>query len=133
VKAEDGLMPAAVKVIHARDFVRAEADGTLLLEDSLRMLGEIAAAAADLREHDVIIDVRQADSRLSAADLWTLAQRLAGHRHLQLRKTAVLCPQERFDKARFFAMCAEYRGFCIRAFTDYESAMEWIIFDRDES
>jgi hypothetical protein len=126
-------MPAAVKVIQARDFIRAEADGTFVIEDSLRMLGDIAAAAADLREHDVVVDVRQADSQLSAADLWTLALKLAEYRHMQLRKTAVLCPLERFDKARFFALCAENQGFRIRAFTDYESAMEWIIFDRIES
>jgi hypothetical protein len=126
-------MPAAVKVIHARDFIRAQADGSFLFEDSLRLLGDIAAAAADLKDHDVVVDVRHAESRLSAADLWTLARKLAEHRHLQLRKTAVLCPLERFDKASFFAMCAENQGFRIRAFTDYEAAMEWIIYEGRES
>jgi hypothetical protein len=126
-------MPAAVKVIRARDFIRAQADGSFLIEDSLRLLGDIAAAAAGLKEHDVVVDVRQADSPLSAADLWTLAQKLAEYRHVHLRKTAVLCPLERFDKARFFAMCAENQGYRIRAFTDYEAAMEWIISEGGES
>ena len=124
-------MAPPVKVIHARDFIRAGADGSFHIEDSLRMLAEIAAAAADLKEHDVVVDVRQAQSQLSVSDLWTLAQKLAEYRHTQLRKTAVLCPMERFDKVRFFAMCAENQGFRIRAFTDYESAMEWVIFDRE--
>jgi len=39
----------------------------------------------------------------------------------------VLCPLEKFDHSRFFALCAENRGFSIRAFTSYEEAMEWLI------
>jgi len=41
----------------------------------------------------------------------------------------VLCPLEKFDRARFFAMCAENRGFNMRAFADYEQAMEWLMAD----
>jgi hypothetical protein len=122
-------VPARVKVIHGRDFIRAQPEGVLQIEDSLRLLLEIAAAAADLKEHDVVLDMRHVDSQLSAADLWTLSQKLAEYRNVFTRKTAVLCPLERFDKARFFAMSAENQGFNIRAFTAYESAMEWILFD----
>jgi hypothetical protein len=39
----------------------------------------------------------------------------------------VLCPLERFDHSRFFALCAENRGFDVRAFVSYEDAMEWLI------
>ena len=45
------------------------------------------------------------------------------------RRTAILCPIERFDHARFFALCAEHRGFNIQAFTSYEEAMEWLLSD----
>lgn len=33
---------------------------------------------------------------------------------------------ERFDQARFFALCAENQGFNVQAFTSYEEAMEWL-------
>ena len=124
--------PPHVKVIHGRDFIRAQPQGDLHIEDSLRLLLDIAAAAADLKAHDVVLDMRQVDSHLSAADLWTLAQKLTEYRDVFTRKTAVLCPLERFDKARFFAMSAENHGFNIRAFTDYEGAMEWILFDEQQ-
>jgi hypothetical protein len=39
----------------------------------------------------------------------------------------VLCPLEKFDNARFFALCAENRGVNVHAFTSYEDAMEWLI------
>ena len=35
----------------------------------------------------------------------------ARHRSAFSRKTAVLCPTNSFDNARFFAYCAENRGF----------------------
>jgi hypothetical protein len=43
------------------------------------------------------------------------------------RRTAILCPLEKFDRSRFFALCAENRGFNIQVFTSYEEAMEWLI------
>jgi hypothetical protein len=42
-------------------------------------------------------------------------------------KTAVLCPLARFDHAAFFALCAESRGFQVRAFTSLVGAYEWLI------
>jgi len=43
------------------------------------------------------------------------------------RKIAVLCPVERFDDAAFFALCAENRGFRVKAFTSFEDAIDWLI------
>ncbi len=79
-----------------------------------------------------MLDVRLTESEMSPADLWFLAQKLAEFRSVFTRKTAVLCPLERFDRARFFALCAENRGLNVRAFTSYESAMEWILFNEGE-
>ena len=42
-------------------------------------------------------------------------------------RTAILCPIERFDHARFFALCGENHGFNIHVLTWYEEAMEWLI------
>jgi hypothetical protein len=66
---------------------------------------------------------------LTTRDLWDLAEKLTEGEMSRVHKTAVLCPHERFDHARFFAMCAERRGFNIRAFLSYEDAMEWLIAD----
>ena len=43
--------------------------------------------------------------------------------------TAVLCPMERFDRARFFALLADSKGFDVEAFTSYEEAMSWLSGD----
>jgi hypothetical protein len=122
-------MPTQVKVIHARDFVRATAEGVLDLEESGRLLVELFTAGAHLDNFDVILDTRKAQSELSAADLWSLAVRLANYRRILGGRTVVLCPTERFERATFFASCAENRGLDIRPFTSFEDAMEWLIED----
>ena len=120
-------MPTNIKVIHANDLVRARPEGEAYLEDAEQLIRDIVAAGAGLEEFEVLIDVRRVTGSLSATDLWSLAEKLAKFRSTFARRTAVLCPLEKFDHTRFFALCAENRGFDIRAFTAYEEAMEWLI------
>jgi len=122
-------MPAQIKVIRANDFIRAKPTGELDLEASERLLAGIAEAAAALDDFEILVDTREAQGTMSATDLWFLADKLVHYRSTFARKTAVLCPLEKFDRARFFAMCAENHGFNIQAFTDYEQAMEWLMAD----
>jgi hypothetical protein len=120
------MEPANVKVIHAHEFVRARPGGVLDLEASEALLLDIARAAEGLDRVEVLIDTRQAEGQLGAADLWFLADRLAKHRHAFSGKTAVLCPVARFDRARFFALLADSKGFDVEAFTSYEEAVAWL-------
>jgi len=119
-------MSATVRVIHATDFLKATAEGEIDLAESKRLLVELASAT-DLADYEVILDTRKAHSSLSADDLWHFAEALGSVRETLPRKTAVLCPRERFDHASFFALCAQCRGFKVRAFTSYEEAMDWLM------
>ena len=126
-------MPANVKVIQAHEFVRARPGGVLNLEASEQLLLDIAKAAEGLSRIEILVDTRHAEGQLGAADLWFLADRLGRHRHAFSGKTAVLCPAERFDRARFFALLADSKGFDVEAFTSYEEAVEWLSADREAS
>ena len=119
-------MPATVRIIHATDFIKATAEGELDLEESKRLLVEIASAT-DLVDYELVLDTRKAHSSMSVTDLWYLAAEINKVGKNLPRKTAVLCPHERFDHAGFFALCAQNRGFNVRAFTCFEDAMEWLI------
>jgi hypothetical protein len=112
-------MPTNIRIIHAQDFLRATPEGRLDLEESKQLLIDLAAASAAWGDHDIILDTRQARSGLSAFDLWYLARELAIHRKDLGGKKAVLCPLERFDRAEFFALCAQDRGLQVQAFTSY--------------
>lgn len=119
-------MARNIRIIHARDIICARPDGALDLEASEKLIREIAGASAPLADFDLVVDTRNATSRLSASDLWFLADRLISYRKSPAHKIAVLCPAERFDHASFFAMCAEKEGFNMQAFTSFEDAMDWL-------
>jgi hypothetical protein len=120
-------MPTDVRVILAKDFIRATSAGELDLESSKKALEDVASAAAQLVDYVILLDTRRARVQMSVMDLWHLAADLGNLRNTFYRKTAVLCPVERFDDAAFFALCSENRGFRIKAFTSFEDAMNWLI------
>jgi hypothetical protein len=120
-------MPHNVKVIRASDFIRAKPEGHVDLAMAEKLLKAIAEAGAGLEDFDVLVDIRRISGRLKPGELWSLAQTLASYRRKVGNRTAVLCPLERFDNVRFFALCAENRGMNVHAFTSYEAAMEWLI------
>jgi hypothetical protein len=116
-----------VRVIQARDFVRATPEGVADLKTAENLLAELARHAAGIEDFDVLVDTRRVSGSLSAAQLWFLSEHLARYHDNFAHKTAILCPAERFDHAQFFALCAENRGFNIMAFDNYEDAMEWLL------
>ena len=126
-------MPTNVRVIHPRDFLRVRADGRVDLEMGKDLLQQVADAAEPLGAYEVLIDIRDAVGRLTPDEVHELAGSLVRFRHTFLHRTAVLCPRDRFDNARFFSLLAASYGFQnIRAFIGYEDAMEWLMSpDRD--
>lgn len=120
-------MSTDIRIIHAHEFIKATPGGQLDLENAKKLLMEIASASAPLVDYEIILDTRRAQSGLSVSDLWDLAAELSNLGKVFLRKTAVLCPLEQFDRASFFALCAQNRGFRISAFTSFEDAIEWLI------
>lgn len=119
-------MPTKIIVIHAHDFIKASPQGQLDLETSKQLLLEIVLASAPLVDCEIILDTRKAQSEMSVSDLWHLAAELSGHRNVFSGRTAVLCPLEQFDRASFFALCAQNRGFKVMAFTSFEDAIDWL-------
>jgi hypothetical protein len=120
-----------IRVISARDFVKATPEGKFDFEKSVDFLISVASAASALNEHEVLIDTRKTDCELSPAELWHLAAELDVRRRAFSGRTAVLCPTERFDQAGFFALCAHNRGFRVKAFASFEEAIEWLMTSPD--
>lgn len=120
-------MPTSIRIVHARDFVRATTDGAFDFETAKKLLIEIASATSHLADYEMLLDTRKAQVAMSVTDLWYLATEVVRRREAFSRKTAVLCPVGEFDFAAFFALCAENRGLWIKAFTSFEDAIEWLI------
>ncbi len=120
-------MSTNIRIISARDFVRATPDGQFDFEKSMSFLISVASASSAVNDHEILIDTRKTDCELTPSELWTLAAELDGRRRAFSGRTAVLCPGERFDQAGFFALCAHNRGFRVKAFTSFEEAIDWLL------
>ena len=119
-------MPTNVRIIHARDCVRATPEGGVDRAAGQRLLEELVAASRGLAAFDVLLDMRRVQPTLTTADLWFLADHLAGLPELRWRRIAVLPPDGGFDRAAFFAIVASTRGVRIRAFASFEEAIDWL-------
>jgi hypothetical protein len=125
-------MSTNIRVIHQLDFLRVRADGRADMDMAKSLLARVAATAASLEEYEVLIDIRDTVGQLTPDEVCELAASLDQFRGTFLRKTAVLCPRERFDNAKLFSLLAGSHGFRnIRAFLNYEDAMEWLLGSED--
>jgi hypothetical protein len=80
-----------------------------------------------LADYEIIIDVRNAEVKLTTTDLWYLADELLNfYNTFSRRKTAIVASPEGFDREEFFALCAQNRGFPVMAFTSFEDAFDWL-------
>ncbi len=125
-------MPVNDKIIRATDFLIATPTGQVDFEKSKRLLLTIASAATNLVAHEILLDMRSAQSKLSATDVWILAAELSRRRTAFPGKIAVLCRLNGSGQAAFFALCAQNRGFPVRAFTSFENALEWLSADQPQ-
>ena len=126
-KHAEGTILVDIKIIRTHAFIKATPEGRLDRENLKKLFIDIASAAATSDDCGILIDTRKAQSRMSASDLWYLAAQLSKLGEAFSRKTAVLCPRERFDRVGFFALCAQNRGFLVNVFTSFEDAIEWLM------
>ena len=118
-------MPAAIEVTQVKPFFRATAYGVHDVEQAKAAIGRLAELVA-AEPGGVLIDVREAASFLSLAEVQTLLDEFAMRKIGAGRKTAVLCPESRYDNTHFFAVSARGMGLDVHAFTSFEEACDWL-------
>ena len=115
------------KIIHAKDFIKANPTGRVDIEESKKVLGQIADMIKVMGDYEILLDVRAAYGNLNQADLWELVLELGRHRKAFRNKIAIIArDDEQFNKAIFVEMCANIDGFKVSAFTDFEQAINWL-------
>jgi hypothetical protein len=120
-------MKIRYKIINAKDFIKAKPTGEIDLEESKKLLGQIAAMASPPADYEVLIDARESYGNLNYADVWELVAELGRHSEAFRNKIALLVrDDEQFDKASFMELCAKNRGFKVAAFIDFEEATNWL-------
>ncbi|MHC4154115.1 MAG: hypothetical protein ACYSTZ_12410 [Planctomycetota bacterium] len=120
-------MKVRYKIINAKDFIRAKPTGEIDLEQSKKLLGQIAAMAGPPADYEILIDTREMYGNLNYADMWELVSELGRHSEAFRNKIALLArDDEQFDKVSFMELCAKNRGFKVAAFTSFERTIDWL-------
>ncbi|HUU17165.1 MAG TPA: hypothetical protein VMW72_08455 [Sedimentisphaerales bacterium] len=118
------------KIIQAKDFIKAKPTGQIDLDESKKVLGQIAKMEELIGDHELLVDLREVHSNLDKDDLFELILELGRHKEAFRSKIAVMArDDEQFNKAVFLEMCANIDGFTVMAFTDYEEAINWLQSD----
>jgi hypothetical protein len=121
-------MDLNIRLIHSRDFIRTTPEGDLDLAMSKEIILRLAVENARPGQYDILIDIRGTTKRLSHFDVAKLVQVMIDHRESFRSRLAILIePGERFDDAKFMELYAGNRGFQVRAFNDFEEAMDWLV------
>ena len=80
---------------------------------------------ADVSE--VVLDVREAYSKMTAFDLYQLLPILDRVAHKGSWKIAIVYgPKDDFDRAKFLELCAQNRRYQVGAFQVFEEAVAWL-------
>ena len=117
-------MTTAIKVAHAKEFIRITARGKHDLATGTSALRDIAEALR--AECGLLIDIRDAASHLPLSTIRALADEFASLGLGSGRRTALLCTEDRYDNVRFFAVSARSMGFDVQAYTSFEEACDWL-------
>lgn len=120
-------MPTNIRIIQTQDFVRAKPDGVLDLATSRDLLKNLATESETAGKYLLLVDTRGANVRLSTLDNIELGTAVAAEPALAGKKIALLvAPEEKVD-AVFFEAVTRSRGAYLRAFSEFESAIAWLI------
>jgi len=123
-------MPLELQVIRASEFIRVGTHGQLDVAASKAVLAEIASACRRRGLDRALLDIR--DVRPGPIPVFTpqdLAALVDTFREIgfsQAQRLAVLYSADPHKRARLFAFLSTLRGWCVRAFGDYEAALDWL-------
>lgn len=120
-------MPYNLQIVPAREFIRTNANGEFDLEGTKALFLSVFSQMKGLDVSEVMLDVREAHSKMTSFDLYQLLSIFDGVGHKGNWKIAIVNrPKDDFDRAKFFELCAQNRGYQVSAFQVFEEAIAWL-------
>jgi hypothetical protein len=129
-------MPIKLQIIRASEFVRLGTDELLDLEASKRVLEGLAAACRIRGLDRAVLDIR--DVPIPSKPQFTTDELAALVRTFQQAglspglRLAVLYHHDIYGGVRKFAFFSRLRGIQVRAFHDFETALQWLSEGRED-
>lgn len=115
------------QIINAKEFIKARPSGEIDLEQSKKILVELACLAKPPVDYDILIDVREVYGNLTLTDMCEFVFELCKHRQSFSNKVALLVRDDiQALNASMLELYAKDRGFDTKVFTDFEETVEWL-------
>lgn len=120
-------MTLKLHIIHAKEFVQLTPNGEFDFDSTRDLMIKAVSVETKASELEILIDFRNARTDLTMGDIYYLAAELDKNRALSREKVALLVtPEQKWDQAKFFELCAVNRGLNVSAFNSYEDAISWL-------
>ena len=122
-------MSGGYKIYSTKDFIRKDAQGEFDFDKSMSFIREVLTAADFHKGHNLLVDLRETETKVRFTDLLTLAIEFAKYKGVFTNKMAILIPDEpeRIERAEYFkAILLGSTEFQFEHFTDYEKATDWL-------
>ena len=102
--------------------------GELDLDQSIKIVRELANAANFHKDCNIMLDLRETHLQASMGDLIEISMEFATYHKVFRNKIAVLIPdtEERLQLANRLKTCMDMQGFEFEQFTDFEAAIDWL-------
>ena len=125
-------MPYDLHVVRTQDFLRCNSEGAFDYAATKAGMTAIAQAALARGVQSVLLDVRDAQSSLKMVDMYELARTFEETGFTQTHRLAILHRYRAGERAEFFALCAQQRGWNVQAFESFEEAFAWLAHEDEE-
>jgi hypothetical protein len=120
-------VPIDVKIVPAREFIRTKANGEFDLEGTKELFLAVFSKMKETNVSEVVMDFREASTKLTASDINELLSVLNHVGSWSTWKIAIVYrPKEDWDRAKFFELGAQSKGYRVEAFQDFEKALTWL-------
>jgi hypothetical protein len=120
-------VPINVKIVPAREFIRTKANGEFDLEGTKELFLAVFSKMKETNVSEVVMDFREASTKLTASDINELLSVLNHVGSWSTWKIAIVYrPKEDWDRAKFFELGAQSKGYRVEAFQDFEKALTWL-------
>ena len=120
-------MPIDVKVVHAREFIQTKANGEFDLEGTQELFLAVFSKMKEAKVSEVVMDLRELTTNMTASDINELLSVLHHVGSWSTWKIAILYrPKDDWDRAKFFELGAQNKGYQVEAYQSFEGALNWL-------
>ena len=123
-------MSSDIKVYKVNDFIRLNESGEIDFDRSIKIIHNLAGAAAFFAGHNILVDLRETTlvGESDMGSILALALEMARYGSVFKGKIANVVPgdEKRLIIARQLKASMHLQGFNYEIFTNFEDAMNWL-------